>query len=119
MSQTTHIITNTITNTKEQAMPASKDDDFEIVNPSEIEFVKRGRKAQVNPELVARLSTLSKGQTMAIKKDDFKADPKSDTFAKDKARISSQIRAASVAAKVKKISINWNAQGVPFVTVVS
>lgn len=114
MSQTTHTITNTITNRKAHIMTTQNLDDFEVVNASEIDFVKRGRKAEANPALIARLKTLQKGQTLAIKM--MALDPNANTYAKDKARISSQIRTACRLANLQAFTINWNTAGIPHVT---
>jgi hypothetical protein len=89
--------------------------DFEIVDPKGIEFVKRGRKAEASPELVKALAGLKQGQTIALKA--MTVDPNSQTFQKDKARISSQIRTACKLANLKSWTINWSAQGIPHVTV--
>jgi hypothetical protein len=89
--------------------------DFEIVDPKGIEFVKRGRKAEASPELVKALAGLKQGQTIALKA--MTVDPRSETFQKDKARISSQIRTACKLANLKSWTINWSAQGIPHVTV--
>lgn len=114
MSQTTHKIINTINDRKADTMSTPNHDDFEVVNASEIEFVKRGRKAEANPALIARLKTLQKGQTLAIKM--MALDPNASTYAKDKARISSQIRTACRLANLKAFTINWNTAGIPHVT---
>jgi hypothetical protein len=62
---------NTINNTnahrKGNKMVTSNSDDFEIINADDISFVKRGRKASVNPALVEALKTLANGKAMALK----------------------------------------------------
>jgi hypothetical protein len=90
-------------------------EEFEIVDPSTIEFVKRGRKASLNPNLIQALKALSKGQTIALK--GLQQNPDSETYKNDKSRISSQIRSACESAGHKKYRINWTAQGIPCVTV--
>lgn len=86
-------------------------DDFEFINSDEIEFVKRGRKSNVDPKLVTMLSQLPKGKAVAISS--LKVDPKADNFRTEKARISSQIRTACRQANLDQFRILWTPNGVP------
>jgi len=85
--------------------------DFEIVDASSVQFVKRGRKLVADENLVKALKALGVGKAMVIAK--MKQDPKSSTFANDKARIASQIRTACKSAGLKDFRILWSPEGVP------
>ena len=85
--------------------------EFEVVSASDIQFVRRGRKAKVSPELVSALAKLAKGNALVLK--GMAQDPKSATYATDKSRISSQIRQACRMAKVEDFRILWTPAGVP------
>ena len=84
---------------------------FLIVDAEEISFVKRGRKAAANPELIEVLKTLQNGKALLIPS--MKVDPKAANYANEKSRISSQIRTACKAANLSGFSILWSPQGVP------
>jgi len=86
-------------------------DEFEIVSSSSIQFVKRGRKSVADPRLIEQLRTLTKGNAMVIRK--YQQNPKSDTYANDKARIASQIRTACKTAGLVGFSIVWSPEGIP------
>ena len=115
MDKVIHILPNTINipiaHRKGNTMNNPKKDDFEIINADDISFVKRGRKALVNAELVEALKTLQKGKAMALKS--LIVDPKATNFANEKARIASQIRTACREANLINFSILWSPQGVP------
>ncbi len=96
---------------KGNPMATSNNPDFEVVNSTEISFVKRGRKSKVNPQLVEALKSLAIGKAMAVKS--LAVDPKSANFANEKARIASQIRTACREAKVTEFRILWSPEGVP------
>ena len=85
--------------------------DFEIVDSSSVHFVKRGRKSVADPKLVNALKGLGKGKAMIIAT--LKQNPKSDTYANDKARVGSQIRTACKSAGLSDFSIRWSPDGVP------
>lgn len=88
-------------------------DDFEFIDASAIEFVRRGRKSSVDPEVVERLRKLSKGSALILRK--LAQDPNADTYANDKSRISGQIRTACGLAGMGKSDyrILWTPTGVP------
>lgn len=96
---------------KGNTMATSNNPEFEVVNSTEISFVKRGRKSKVNPALVEALKTLGVGKAMAVKS--LAVDPKSANFANEKARIASQIRTACREAKVTEFRILWSPEGIP------
>lgn len=85
--------------------------DFEFIQASEVSFVKRGRKANIDQKMVDALKTLKKGGAVAIKS--LRVNPTDDDFKKEKARISSQIRKACEMAGLDTFSIRWSPDGVP------
>ena len=85
--------------------------DFEIMDSGDAEFVRRGRKANIDPALVTALGKLAKGKAMALKS--LAVDPRATTFANDKARIASQIRTACKLAGVVGYRILWSPAGIP------
>jgi hypothetical protein len=94
-------------NEKGKAKPES----FSIINANDISYVRRGRKPIVNTELIAALKTLPKGKAIVCSM--MQLDPKSNKYATDKARISSQIRTACKLANLATFSIIWSDNGVP------
>lgn len=87
------------------------DDGFEFIDSSEVEFVRRGRKSNIDANLVANLAKLPKGKSVAITS--LRQDPKADTYKTDKARVSSQIRTACQSAGIDGFRILWSPAGVP------
>lgn len=97
-------------NEKENSM------DFEFIEESEIESVKRGRKSLIIPELVQFLAKAKVGQTVKV-----------PTFAIDsaivealdkknaKAKASATLRVQAKNAGWKKVTIIWDVNAVPFV----
>lgn len=86
-------------------------DEFEIIDSSSVEFVKRGRKTKVDPDLVKHLKALPAGKTLSIRR--MALDPLHPDFRKDKARVSSQIRNACRSAGIETPNIRWSVDGVP------
>lgn len=105
---------NTMSTTPSGAKPTAKASEtpaFVIVDAAEISFVKRGRKAIADPELVATLKQLANGQALRIVS--MQLDPNSANYANEKSRIASQIRTACKAANLTGFSIKWSPEGIP------
>ena len=83
---------------------------YEIVDAESIQFVKRGRKATLDNELVDALRTLGVGKALILRS--LKQDPQAPTYANDKSRVASSIRTACKAAGITA-SIKWTPEGVP------
>ena len=83
---------------------------LEVINESEMEFVSRGRKSNVSPELVNAIKTMPKGK--ACKLTGMKVDIKKANAKTEKARISATIRQASKQAGTPVV-IRWSADGTP------
>lgn len=92
-------------------MSKPNEDEFQFIDSSDIQYVRRGRKSNIDPTLVAMLAKLPKGKAVALP--NLKQDPGADTYKTDKARISSQIRSACVSAGVTGFRILWTPTGVP------
>jgi len=88
-----------------------KADDYEVVDAESIQYVKRGRKANLDGELVAKLRDLPVGKALVISS--LQQNPAASTYANDKARIGSSIRTACKAAGLTGYRILWSPQGVP------
>lgn len=93
-------------------MPNSPDD-FEVVDTSSVEFAKRGRKSNIDPQLVAKLATLKPKQALRV--GSLKVDMKSADYKTEKARVSAQLRNAARSAGLAKFDIRWTLDGTPTV----
>lgn len=91
--------------------PEEGDDDFQIVDPNSIQFAKRGRKAMVDPEIVAKLRNMKAGQTAMFPS--MKVDPSAPDFKTAKSRISSRLRGACKTAGIAQFDIRFTVDGVP------
>ena len=88
-----------------------KGDDAIYVDADSIQYVKRGRKANLDQGLVDKLKGLPAGKALVISS--LKQDPSATTYANDKARVGSSIRTACKAAGLTGYRILWSPQGVP------
>lgn len=79
--------------------------DFTVISSDEMDFVPRGRKSTVAPELVKAIAGLKGKQ--ALRLDSLRASER-----KDKARVSAQIRTAAKQAK-QDVIIRWTRTGIP------
>ena len=90
-------------------MPKSEETEF--LDASEIEFVRRGRKSNIDPDLVNLLARLPKGKAVAL--NSLRQDPTHPDYAGIKSRISAQVRSACKSAGLTDHSIRWSPSGVP------
>ena len=93
---------------------------FEFIEESEIESVKRGRKAVVIPELVQFLAKAKVGQIVrvsmfALDNEIVTAEDKKNAKAKNSAILRAQAKASGWA----KCSITWDVNNVPFLKKIS
>ena len=91
------------------AKPEDNHDDFEIVNESELQFAKRGRKSEADPAIVQAIAKLTPGKVLAVNK--LKVDPKDKTR---KANVSAKLRSSAELAGVV-VDIKFTIDGVPTV----
>lgn len=92
-------------------------DGFEIIDESEIVSVKRGRKSEVDSELVNLLKGLPKGKAIRATKYAF-ANPEADAegYKKHKASVSANMRNAGKSAGLK-VNFSWSPDGIPQLTI--
>ena len=93
---------------------------FEFIEESEIESVKRGRKAVVIPELVQFLAKAKVGQIVrvsmfALDSEIVTAEDKKNAKAKNSATLRAQAKASGWA----KCAITWDVNNVPFLKKIS
>lgn len=88
---------------------SSDDHEFEIVNESELNFAKRGRKSQADPAIVNAMTKLTPGKVLTIKKLTVDLKDKSR-----KATVSAQLRSCATVAGIK-VNIQFTVDGVPTV----
>lgn len=96
-------------------LPKGKTMDFEFIDETDMESVKRGRKTTVPAELVEALASVPKGKVIKLT---ALAGDTTDTVAykAHKANASATIRSAGKVAGVK-VAISWSPAGVPQVKV--
>jgi hypothetical protein len=87
---------------------------FEVINESEMQFISRGRKSTVAPELVEQIKKLAKGKAIAVTS--MKVTAKGNEAKTERARYGAQIRAAAKQAG-RKVTIRWSVAGVPQIVV--
>lgn len=90
-------------------------DEFEFIDESEVEYSKRGRKPVFVPYLAEAMQALKKapkGKALPLK--NYALDPASESYAKDKARVSAMIRSHAKVAGLT-VGIVWSLSGVPTV----
>jgi len=85
--------------------------DFTIIDATSVSFVKRGRKSNLDDNLVQALRTLPIGKAIVLT--NLRQNPAASTYSNDKARIASSIRTACRAAAVITFTIRWSADGIP------
>lgn len=88
---------------------------FEEISENDVTSVKRGRKSNVDPGLLAALKTLKAGKAIRIV--GAKLDPKANTYKTDKARVSASLRSACRAAGHENFSIAFTPDGIPQVVI--
>lgn len=88
--------------------------DFEFIDETDIQSVKRGRKSQVPQALVDALAKMPTGKAVVVR--DLALDPKDEDYKTRKATVSSTIRQAGRLAGVE-VAIAWSPAGVPQVRV--
>lgn len=103
-----------MTTEKDPAKGKDKEMDFEFIDESEIESVKRGRKPIVITEMVAFMSKAKVGQI--VKLANLAIDSALDAESKKKAKAtnSATIRAQAKNANWVKVGIVWDKNGIPY-----
>jgi hypothetical protein len=99
---------------KEKQMTGQKANQgiFEIIEESEVQFAKRGRKSNIDQTLVENLKSVKKNQRIAFRSFRIESD-NAQTIKTEKARLSAHIRAAAKAANWESVSIKWTVDNTP------
>lgn len=87
---------------------------FEFIDESEIESVKRGRKPVVIAEMVAFMEKAKVGQTAKLSNLAIDSALDAESKQKMKAANSAIIRAQAKLANWNKVSIKWDTKGIPY-----
>ena len=88
--------------------------DFEFIDESAIESVKRGRKPVVIGEMVAFFAKAKVGQTIKVANLSIDLALDAESKKKMKAAHSATIRNQAKIAEWKKVSIKWDTKGIPY-----
>lgn len=100
-----------------------KDFEFEIIDEKEIEFAKRGRKPEINEEIVAKLKKAPIGKRFGLPfeefqmKEEIKSSKEKQKISNEKARLNGVIRKHLKAAGFAQFQINWTTQIKPTVKI--
>lgn len=95
---------------------ADETPEFEIVNESDLNFAKRGRKSTVDPKLAQAISKLTAGKVLTVPS--HKVDLKGKDAKTRKATVSAMLRAAGKSVGVK-VGIAFTLDGIPTVRLVT
>ena len=108
-----------LTKEKGKEMPKEKDSElsFEIINESEMEFAKRGRKSNVNPEFIEQMKSLKVGQMYAIKEFQIIGETDKEIIKAKKSAISMKLRSALRQANRSEFQIKWTTNNIPCVKI--
>lgn len=86
---------------------------FEIIDVSEMETVKRGRKAKINESLLKAMKNLPNGKVLVLTPFQVKVSSNADETKKAKAAVSATIRNHAKRAGWAKVSVSWKENGTP------
>jgi hypothetical protein len=95
---------------------ADETPEFEIVNESDLNFAKRGRKSNVDPKLAQAMAKLPAGKVLTLPS--FRVDLKGKDAKTRKAALSATLRATAKSVGVK-VRIAFTTDGVPTVRLVT
>jgi putative alpha-1,2-mannosidase len=86
---------------------------FEFIDENDIESVKRGRKAQVDGEMVAFFAKAKVGQSIKVAVLALSTEMTKAEADKEKAKHNAKIRSHAKAAGWAKVAIKWDIKGFP------
>jgi hypothetical protein len=95
---------------------ADETPEFEIVNESDLNFAKRGRKSNVDPKLAQAIAKLPAGKVLTLPS--FRVDLKGKDAKTRKATLSAMLRATAKSVGVK-VRIAFTLDGIPTVRLVT
>lgn len=91
-----------------------KEMNYEFIDESEIQSVKRGRKPNLIPEMVAFMEKAKVGQIVKLATLAIDSALDAESKKKAKAAISATIRAQAKNANWTKVGIVWDKNGIPY-----
>lgn len=108
-----------LTKEKGKEMPKEKDSElsFEIIDESEMEFAKRGRKSNVNPEFIEQMKKLQIGKLYAIREFQIVGETDKEIIKAKKQAISMKLRSALRQANRQEFQIKWTTNLIPCVKI--
>ena len=98
------------------AKPDETPDEFEIVNESDLNFAKRGRKSTFDPKVAQAIAKLPAGKVLTLPP--HKVDLKAANHKTRKASVSAMIRSAAKSVG-REVRIIFTTDGVPTVRLVT
>lgn len=90
---------------------------FEIIEESEMEFAKRGRKSNLNPEFIEQMKTLQIGNLYAIREFQIVGETDKEIIKAKKQAISMKLRSALRQANRQQFQIKWTTNLIPCVKI--
>lgn len=108
-----------LTKEKGKEMPKEKDSElsFEIIDESEMEFAKRGRKSNVNPEFIEQMKKLQIGKLYAIREFQIIGETDKEIIKAKKSAIAMKLRSALRQANRQEFQIKWTTDYIPCVKI--
>jgi len=100
-------------------MPEENDSElnFEIIDESEMEFAKRGRKSNVNPEFIEQMKKLQIGKMYAIREFQIIGETDKEKVKAKKSAIAMKLRSALRQANRQEFQIKWTTDLIPCVKI--
>jgi len=102
---------------KEMAKEKNSELSFEIIEESEMEFAKRGRKSNLNPEFIEQMKTLQIGNLYAIREFQIVGETDKEIIKAKKQAISMKLRSALRQANRQQFQIKWTTNLIPCVKI--
>lgn len=102
---------------KEMAKEKDSELSFEIIDESEMEFAKRGRKSNVNPEFIEQMKKLQIGKMYAIREFQIIGETDKEKVKAKKSAIAMKLRSALRQANRQEFQIKWTTDLIPCVKV--
>lgn len=90
---------------------------FEIIDESEMEFAKRGRKSNLNPEFIEQMKKLQIGKLYAIREFQIVGETDKEIIKTKKSGIAMKLRSALRQANRQEFQIKWTTDLIPCVKV--
>lgn len=102
---------------KEMAKEKDSELSFEIIEESEMEFAKRGRKSNLNPEFIEQMKKLQIGKMYAIREFQIIGETDKEIIKAKKSTIAMKLRSALRQANRQEFQIKWTTDLIPCVKI--